>query len=109
MSERIEIRGYPLKLEELVDHHDNSIVSRTLIDCEAGTVTIFAFDKGQALSEHTAPYEALVQVVDGVAEIIIDNNCHEVSAGGSIIMPADVPHAVKAPERFKMILTMIRG
>lgn len=96
-------------LGELVDYAEGSIVSRTLVQSKVGTLTLFAFEKGQELSEHSAPFGALVQVLDGKGDIIIDGKSFPTEAGKSILMPADIPHAVKAPERFKMLLTMIRG
>jgi len=93
----------------LVDYQDGAVVSRTLLKKEKGTVTVFAFDRDQALSEHTVPHDALVQVVDGEAEITVGATPHVVSAGEMILMPGNVPHAVKATARFKMILTMLRG
>jgi quercetin dioxygenase-like cupin family protein len=87
----------------------DSIVSKTILDKPAGTVTLFAFDKGQKLSEHTAPYDAIIQVLDGVGQIIIDGDTNDVCAGEIIIMPADVPHAVVAEEKFKMLLIMVRA
>lgn len=96
-------------LAGLVDYSNEAIVSKTLIKKETGTVTLFAFDKGQGLSEHTTPFNAMVQVVDGEAVVIIDKKQHKVSAGEFIIMPADVPHALDAEERFKMLLTMIKS
>ena len=84
-------------------------MSRTLVKREKGTITLFAFDKENALSEHTAPFDALVHVLDGEAEIKIDNEPHRVKAGEAIILPADHPHAVRAVSPFKMILTMIRS
>jgi len=98
----------PFILCDKVQYADESIVSHTIADGDAGTLTIFAFDKGEALSTHSAPFEAIVQVVDGVAEITVGDETHIVATGQMIIMPADVPHAVKAPERFKMLLTMFR-
>ena len=97
-----------LNIKELIDYQNGSIVSKTLIEKGTGTVTIFAFDKGQALSEHTAPFDAMVQVVDGQAEIIISGQSYVVKEGELIIMPAHKPHAVKARESFKMLLTMIK-
>ncbi len=94
---------------DLADYQDDSIVSRVLLKQEKGNVTFFAFDKGQELSEHTAPFDALVQVLEGRAEIIIAGQSHQLGPGEMIIMPANRPHALKAPERFKMLLTMIRG
>jgi quercetin dioxygenase-like cupin family protein len=84
-------------------------VSRTLIDKKTGTVTLFAFDKQQGLSEHTAPYDALVQIIDGEAEVTISGKKHQLKQGEMIIMPANKPHALKAIERFKMMLVMIRS
>jgi quercetin dioxygenase-like cupin family protein len=84
-------------------------VSRTIIDKPVGTITVFAFDKGQNLSEHTAPYDALVEVIDGTGTITIEGKDYEVRAGQQIIMPADRSHAVEARERFKMVLVMIRA
>ena len=86
----------------------DAIVSKTLIDKETGTVTAFAFDKGQGLSEHTAPFDAMVQIIDGEAEIKIEDKKYIVKAGEMIIMPADKPHALDAKEKIKMILTLIR-
>ena len=94
---------------ELVNYQDGSIVSRTILEKPTGTVTVFAFDGDQALSEHTAPFDALVQVLEGRVAIRIAGKPHEVAAGELIIMPANVPHALQAMGRFKMILTMIRS
>jgi quercetin dioxygenase-like cupin family protein len=85
------------------------VVSRTLIDKKAGTVTLFAFDKEQGLSEHTAPYDALVQIIDGEAEVTISSKTHRLKEGEVIIMPANEPHALKAVGKFKMLLIMIRS
>ena len=93
----------------LVDYQDGAVVSRTLVKKEKGTVTVFAFDQDQALSEHTVPHDALVQVIDGETEITIGGKPHVVRVGEMILMPGSVPHAVKATSRFKMILTMLRG
>ena len=98
-----------VKFADLVDYQEGSIVSRTLIERKTGTVTLFAFDEGQALSEHTAPYDALVHLLDGEAEITISGKEHHLKEGEMIIMPANQPHALKAAKRFKMILTMIRS
>lgn len=91
------------------EYQAGAVVSRTIIDKPAGTVTVFAFDKGEGLSEHTAPYDALVHVIDGTAIIRISNEDHLVAAPGAIIMPAGKPHSLRADERFKMVLTMIRA
>ena len=96
------------ELESLLEYQDGAIVSRTLVDRDAATLTIFACDQGQAISEHTAPHAALLQVLDGRAEVTIDGTDYELESGESIVMPAEVPHAVAAIDRFKMLLTMIR-
>jgi quercetin dioxygenase-like cupin family protein len=93
---------------ELVAYQDGAVVSRELVKKKTGTVTVFAFDKGQGLSEHTAPFDALVHVLDGIAEITIGGVPHLLGKGELILMPANVSHALKATERFKMLLTMIR-
>lgn len=98
----------PRALAELVAYGEGSVVSRTLMDKATGTVTLFAFDAGQGLSEHTAPFDALVQVLEGTAIVTIGGREKPVAAGQAVLMPADVPHAVRADERFKMLLTMIR-
>jgi quercetin dioxygenase-like cupin family protein len=99
----------PAVLAQLVDYADDSIVSKTIIDKPVGTLTLFAFDEGQGLSEHTAPYDAVVQVLDGGALLTIGGKQTAVSAGQLIIMPANVPHAVAAEGKFKMLLIMIRA
>lgn len=101
--------GKSRQLVSLIDYSADAIVSKTILDKPAATVTLFAFDKGQKLSEHTTPYDAIVQVVDGKAIITIAGNENKVSAGALIIMPANVPHAVSAEEKFKMLLIMIRA
>ncbi len=102
-------KGKALNTRELIDYATDSVVSKTLIDTTAGTVTLFAFDKAQGLSEHTAPFDALVQIVEGEAAITIGGNTSNVTEGQMIIMPANIPHALKATTRFKMLLTMIRA
>lgn len=101
--------GKALSLDELVQYQDDSVVSKTLIDKKIGTITLFSFDAGQGLSEHTAPFDAYIQVVDGEAEVTIEGELHTVIAGQMIIMPANKPHAVKAVKAFKMLLVMIRA
>lgn len=101
--------GRAVATSELVSYQSGSVVSRTLIDRKIGTITLFSFAEGQGLSEHTAPYDAFVQVVDGAAEVTIAGKAQRVAAGEFIIMPADVPHSLKAVERFKMMLVMIRA
>lgn len=98
-----------LRLADLVAYQDGSVVSRTLIKAKTGSVTIFAFDAGQELSEHMVPHDALVQVVDGEAEITIDGAPHRLRTGDAVLMPGGHPHAVRATARFKMVLTMIRA
>jgi quercetin dioxygenase-like cupin family protein len=97
------------KLIDLIDYQESSVVSRTLIDKKAGTVTLFAFDEHQGLSEHTAPYDALVQVIHGEAEVTISGKAHHVKEGEIIMLPANQPHALKALSRLKMLLTMIKA
>ncbi len=101
--------GTPERLDYLIGYAQDSIVSKTIIDKPVGSITLFAFDRGQKLSEHTAPYDAVVQVVDGRARLTIGGHDEDVAAGEIIIMPAHVPHAVTATERFKMLLIMIRA
>jgi len=98
-----------LKMAELAAYQEGSVVSRQITKSEAGNVTLFAFDAGQELSEHTAPFDALVHILDGEAEVRISGIPHILTAGDAIIMPADEPHALKAVTRFKMLLTMIRA
>jgi quercetin dioxygenase-like cupin family protein len=93
----------------LVDYQDGSIVSREIVKGATGRVTLFAFDEGEGLSEHTSPFNALVQILEGEAEITSASQPHHVKAGELILMPAQQPHALKAIKRFKMILTMIRS
>jgi quercetin dioxygenase-like cupin family protein len=107
MTENLTARV--LHTAELVNYQDGAVVSRTLINQKTGTVTLFAFDAGQELSEHTAPYDALVQVLDGETEIAIAGQPYQLKADDAIIMPANDPHAVKALTKFKMMLTMIRS
>jgi len=96
------------EMAALVDYQSGTVVSRTIIERNAGTVTLFAFDKGQGLSEHTAPFDALVYVIDGEADITISGHSVRMKAGETVIMPANKPHALKAVDRFKMILVMIK-
>jgi len=101
--------GKGQNMAELIEYAKDSIVSKTILDKSAGTITMFAFDQGQKLSEHTAPYDAVIQVLDGRGRVKIAGEINEISQGQIIIMPANVPHAVNAGERFKMLLTMIRA
>lgn len=101
--------GEALDLTGLVEYAPGSVVSRTIAENGAGTLTLFAFDAGQGLSEHSAPFDAVVQVLDGEAELMIGGEIVRAVAGRLVIMPADVPHSVKARQRFKMLLTMLRA
>lgn len=96
-------------LAESITYADGAIVSKVLLKNDQGNLTLFAFDKGEMLSEHTAPFDAMVQLLDGKAEIIINKKSHILVVGESIIMPANVTHALTAVEKFKMLLTMIKG
>lgn len=108
MSE--DIKSKALETQSLIDYQKDSVVSKEIIKKELGTVTVFAFDKGQGLSEHSAPFDAMVQIIDGEAEITISGIKHTVKAGEMIIMPADEPHALQAVNcPYKMILTMIKS
>ena len=97
------------RLVDLADYQEGSVVSRTIIDRKTGTVTFFAFDEGQGLSEHTAPYDALVYLLDGEAEIVISGRAMRVKMGEMVVIPAKKPHALRAVKKFKMMLTMIRS
>ncbi|MBU1009527.1 MAG: cupin domain-containing protein [Bacteroidetes bacterium] len=97
------------RFDNEVDYSSGGVVSKQVMKNEKGNVSLFAFDKGEGLSEHTAPFDALIQVIEGEAVIIIGGNPHTVTAGESIIMPANIPHGLKATQSFKMILTMIRA
>ena len=97
------------KVADLVSYQEGSIVSREIVKKPTGTVTVFAFDEGQGLSEHTAPFDALVHVLEGEVEITIAGKLHRLRSGEMILMPAQQPHALKAMQRFRMILTMIRS
>jgi quercetin dioxygenase-like cupin family protein len=110
MSDTAEsLIGRAVEMNGLVSYQSGSVVSRTLIDRKIGTITLFTFDAGQGLSEHTAPYDAFVQIFDGVAEVTIDGKAQVVASGEFIIMPANIPHSLKAVEKFKMMLVMIRA
>ena len=95
-------------LSDLVKYQENAVISSEIIKKDAGTVTVFAFDKGQGLSEHTAPFDALVNIIDGRAEVSISGKPFTVKEGEMIIMPANKPHSLKAMEKFKMLLVMIK-
>jgi quercetin dioxygenase-like cupin family protein len=103
-----DITGRVVYTGSIIDYQEGSVVSRSVIDKESGTVTLFAFDSGQGLSEHTAPFDAIVEVVDGEAEVTISGKEHTVRKGQMIIMPAGEPHSLRAPDKFKMLLIMIK-
>ncbi|MFX0032114.1 MAG: cupin domain-containing protein [Candidatus Hodarchaeota archaeon] len=110
MSEKIKIKGFVevQNVNEMLDYQEGSIVSRTLIEKDHGTVTLFSFDKDEGLSEHTAPFDAMVHVLDGKVKITISKKEYVLNKGQMIIMPANEPHALKALEKFKMMLIMIK-
>jgi quercetin dioxygenase-like cupin family protein len=95
--------------DESVEYSDGGIVSKTVLKKETGNISLFSFAKGEALSEHTAPFDAMIQVVDGKGEVVIGGKSYILKAGQSIIMPANIPHSVAAVEKFKMVLTMIKS
>jgi quercetin dioxygenase-like cupin family protein len=104
-----KLLGKVARLTDLVDYQDGAVVSKEIINKSTGTVTLFAFDEGQGLSEHTAPFDALVYIFDGEADITISGKTFRLKEGEMVIMPANQPHALKAITRFKMILTMVRS
>ena len=108
-KENVIPMGKTINLAQDIEYADGAIVSKTIIDRKTGTVTLFAFDEGQKLSEHTAPFDALVHIIDGEAELTIGGEPVVPKAGEIVIMPANVPHAVNAVKQFKMLLTMIRS
>ena len=107
--EKLFQKGVVVDLSNLVDYSAGGVVSKQIVKSAAGNITLFSFDKGEGLSEHTAPFDALVQILDGEVEIHVGGIPHRLKAGEIIIMPANVPHALHAVERFKMLLTMIKG
>jgi quercetin dioxygenase-like cupin family protein len=108
-SNAVNVKGKTVKIVDCIQYQSGSIVSKEILRKPTGTITVFAFDAGQGLSEHTSPFDALVQVIEGEGEIIIGGVTHNVGAGEMIIMPAGIPHAVNAKKPFKMLLTMIRS
>ncbi len=109
MTNKEEFTTEAVNLTDLIEYQEGSVVSRTIIDKKAGTVTLFAFDQGQGLSEHTAPYDAIVHVLEGEVQVTISGKPIKVSQGEMTIMPAGKPHALTALSKFKMLLTMIRS
>jgi quercetin dioxygenase-like cupin family protein len=108
-SSREALTGKVAKLTDLVHYQEGAIVSRTIVEKKAGTVTLFAFDKGQRLSEHTAPFDALVCILDGEATVTISGESHQLKEGEAILMRANEAHALEGPTKFKIMLTMIRS
>jgi len=102
-------KGLTFNFIKEIDYAERAIISKIVLKKETGNVTLFSFDKGQNLSEHTAPFDAMVQVIEGTAEILIDKQAFILNQGECIVMPAGIPHAVNAVERFKMVLTMIKS
>ncbi|HAY71058.1 MAG TPA: cupin domain-containing protein [Saprospirales bacterium] len=102
-------KGVKFSYTDSIDYAPSAVVSKHILKKDSGNVSLFAFDKGEGLSEHTAPFDAIVEVMDGKAEVIINGASHFLNAGETIIMPANVPHALHAVERFKMVLTMIKA
>jgi quercetin dioxygenase-like cupin family protein len=109
MESNKKLPAQALRLIDLVDYQEGAVVSRTIIDKKTGTVTLFAFDEGQGLSEHTTPFDALVYLLDGEAEITISGKTLRLGEGEMVILPTNQPHALKAAKKFKMILTMIKS
>jgi len=105
----MESKVHKQNLDSLAEYQNGSVVSKSLLAKKSGNITLFAFDKGEGLSEHTAPFDAYVQIIDGKTDITISGNVHTLSAGEMIIMPANEPHALKAIEPFKMLLVMIKS
>ena len=103
-----EIKSQVIELKDLVGYQPGAVVSRTLVDKETVTLTLFAFDKGQTLSEHTSPHSAVLQVLEGSTKVTIDGEGYDLEGGESIVMPANVPHGVEATDKFKMFLTMVK-
>lgn len=104
-----DLIGKSVPLSGLIEYQKDAVVSKTLVARKTGTVTLFAFDEGQGLSEHSAPFDAMVQILDGQAVISIDGVDHPTKSGEMIIMPGNIPHALKAEQRFKMLLVMIKS
>ena len=102
-------KGKVFKATEVIDYTDGGVVSKEFIHSNAGSVTVFSFDAGQGLSEHTAPYDALLQVIDGVMELTVEDKVFDIKTGESFVIPSGARDSVKANERFKMVITMIRG
>jgi quercetin dioxygenase-like cupin family protein len=107
--EELFSKGKVLNLEGMIEYSSGGVISKQILKNQSGNITLFSFDKGQGLTEHTAPFDAMVQILDGSAEITIGGNPNLVTKGETIIMPANITHALQAVEQFKMLLTMIKG
>lgn len=108
MTDLNDLKGKPVNLADGISYADGAVVSKTLLDKKTGTLTLFSFDAGQGLSEHTSPYDATVQILEGEATLMIGGKPVKAKAGELVIMPAGIPHDVRAEKRFKMLLIMIR-
>ena len=107
-KKRDELRGKVLSLKDLVDYQEGTVASRMIVSTKAGSITLFSFDEDEGLSEHTAPYDAVVTILDGECEVWVQGETYQMKEGDTIIFPANIPHALSAVTRFKMSLTMIR-
>lgn len=108
MAEKVFKKGIAMDLDKMIEYSAGGIISKQVLKSKTGNITLFSFDKGQGLSEHVAPFDAMVQILDGKAKITIDGKAVSLKSGQSIIMPADISHALYATEKFKMLLTMIK-
>ena len=108
-NKKVVEKAQAIEMASLVEYQEGSVVSRTVIDKKAGTITFFAFDEGQGLSEHVAPYDALISIIDGEAQVVILGRTFHLKEGEIIILPANEPHALKAVKKFKMMLIMIKA
>ncbi|MCL1972155.1 MAG: cupin domain-containing protein [Endomicrobia bacterium] len=109
MAKKTFQKGVSMFLPDMIEYSAGGVISKQILKNKAGNITLFSFDKGQGLSEHEAPFDAVVQILDGKADITIDGQTVSLQAGETVIMPADIPHALHAPKKFKMLLTMIKG
>ncbi len=107
-KKREELRGMVLSLKDLVDYQEGTVASRMIVNTKAGSITLFSFDENEGLSEHTAPFDAVVTILDGECEVWVQGETYQMKEGDTIIFPAHIPHALSAITRFKMSLTMIR-
>ena len=105
----MDLRNKKIRMSRLVEYTEDGVVSRKIMHNGSGNVTLFAFDKGGKISPHSAPYDALVQIIEGFAEVKVGDDTHKLNEGESLIMPANIEHSLYAPNKFKMLLTMIKG